>query len=476
MSPSGLQMGPVPGGGVEASGVSFLVETPAEPAPSSGRVRTSCRPTLRAVLAFLPCVPLALLLVTTQPEAWYFALYPPLLILALIGVDFSLTLPGRRLGAELKIPGRLPVGRTEALELSLQMGQWPRPVLVEAILELEGEVEPPTMVAGTSTGGQLLLKPTVTPRRRGRVGVPAFWLRWRSPLGMLELRRREEIQRNIDVIPDLRGLYHEALHFFANDAAIGLKSQRLRGEGAEFDKLCDYAAGMDSRFIDWKRSAHHRKLLCKEFRQERNHQIVLGFDTGHLMLEPVEGLPKLDHAIQAGLLLGWVSLYHGDLLGGCGFDGRFRNFIKPGRGLPYFSQFQRFTAALAYRTEETNFTLGLAELNARLQRRALVVLFTEFVDTISAELLIESLQLMVRRYLVVFVTFRDPLLTSLRAARPDRFAKVAEAVLADDFERERSIVLERVARLGVHCLDVPARGLSSELLNRYLLIKQRGLL
>jgi uncharacterized protein (DUF58 family) len=176
------------------------------------------------------------------------------------------------------------------------------------------------------------------------------------------------------------------------------------------------------------------------------------------------------------LLLGWISLRYGDLVGGCSFDARLRAFIKPGRGMPYFTQIQRFTASLAYRTEETNFTLGMAELYSRLQRRALVVLFTEFVDAISAELMLESLQLMLRRHLVIFVTMRDPLLAALQAARPDSFACAAKAVLADDFLHERAIALERVARLGVHCLDVPATGLSAALVNRYLLIKQRGLL
>lgn len=70
---------------------------------------------------------------------------------------------------------------------------------------------------------------------------------------------------------------------------------------------------MDTRFIDWKHSARHRRLLSREFRQERNHRIMLGFDTGRLMLESVDGLPRLDHAIRAGLLLAWVSLGAGDL-------------------------------------------------------------------------------------------------------------------------------------------------------------------
>ncbi len=49
-------------------------------------------------------------------------------------------------------------------------------------------------------------------------------------------------------------------------------------------------------------------------------------------------------------------------------------------------------------------------------------------------------------------------------------------MIAHDFLRERSIVFERLERLGVHCLDVPSRGLSVALINRYLLIKQRGLI
>ena len=116
------------------------------------------------------------------------------------------------------------------------------------------------------------------------------------------------------------------------------------------------------------------------------------------------------------------------------------------------------------------------ELNARLKRRALVVLFTEFVDSVMAELLIESLKRMANRHVVIFVTMQDPTMTGLTQAEPDNFDTIARAVVAHDFLRERSIVLERIARLGVHCLDAPVGGLTVGLLNRYLEIKQTGLL
>ena len=80
------------------------------------------------------------------------------------------------------------------------------------------------------------------------------------------------------------------------------------------------------------------------------------------------------------------------------------------------------------------------------------------------------------RHLLIFVTLRDRLLPDLFEAYPGGDPEIARAVLAAGFLRERRIVLERLERLGIHCLDVPAAQLTTALLNRYLLIKQRGLL
>ncbi|UQZ90186.1 DUF58 domain-containing protein [Deltaproteobacteria bacterium Smac51] len=434
------------------------------------------RPTRKAACLFALSVPLALLIVTVRPGGWYGALYYPAFVLAFIGADFVMALSGRRLLSEAAVPPRLYVGLKDEVRLTLTAEAYDRPLPVETLLELKGDAEEPRPSFGYISEGPLEMGLPLAPLRRGRLTVLALWLRWRGPLGLVEYRQRRPLDKTIEVVPDLKGIHEAALQFFARDAAFGIKTQRLKGEGTEFDNITDYAPGMDNRLIDWKRSARHRKLLAKEFRQERNHQVVLGFDTGHLMLEPIDGMPRLDHAIRAGLILSWISLHNGDLVGGAGFDAGFRSYLKPGRGMPWFTQFQRFTSGLDYQTEETNFTLGLAELNSRLKRRALVVLFTEFIDTISAELLLESLQLMARRHLVIFVTLSDPFLTRTRNAPPEDFTAVAEAVIADTFLRDRAIVLERAARLGIHCLDVPAREMSASLLNRYLMIKQRGLL
>jgi uncharacterized protein (DUF58 family) len=120
--------------------------------------------------------------------------------------------------------------------------------------------------------------------------------------------------------------------------------------------------------------------------------------------------------------------------------------------------------------------LGLAELCVRLKRRALIILFTEFVDTITAELLIESLERARSRHVVVLVTLRDNDLQQTIDAEPNSFEAVAESVIAQDIQRDRSVVFERLERMGLHCLDASTANLTIALIVRYLMIKQRGLI
>jgi uncharacterized protein (DUF58 family) len=402
--------------------------------------------------------------------------YAVLVVLAAAS-DFLLALQPRALLVRIATPDRIAIGERGVVTATLAAPGYRREVRFELIAEQSGEAEPAEIVAGAlAPGEETRIELPVVPTRRGRVKVERVWLRWRSPLSLVQFTRLVGVERAIDVVPNVRGVHGTALQFFVQETIYGIKTQQQKGEGAEFESLREYMPGLDSRFIDWKHSARHRKLVCKEFRIERNHQVVMAFDTGHLMLEPVEGLTRLDHAINAALVLGWISLQGGDLVGTYGFDAVVRQYLGPQRGVSSFPRIQRATAELAYQHQETNFTLGLAELNARLKRRALVILFTDFVDTITAELLVESMQRVANRHLVVFVTQRGSVLQRAVDATPNQFVDVAKAVIAQDFLRDRSIVFERLQRLGIHCLDVPSRGLSVALINRYLLIKQRGLI
>ena len=432
------------------------------------------RPTPRAVAAFAIGIPVAFLVVVARPALWPLSFTYALVVLLVIVADGLMILRQHAIALTVAEPARLPVGEEGLVRVDISTRPELRPACFTIVLEQTGYADLPATVTAMTEAGGLAVALPIRSDRRGRIVLDALWLRWRGPLGLIEQRWRSPLDRTIDIVPQVRGLRDAALMVLDHDARHGTKAQRQRGEGAEFETLREHVQGLDNRHIDWKRSARHVKLLSKTFRTERNHQIVLAFDTGHLMLEPIEGKARLDHAIEAGLLLGYVSLKSGDQVGSFAFDASVRQFIPPDGGLPSLARLQHAVSRLAYANEETNFTLGLAELNQRLRRRALVVIFTEFVDTVTAQLLLEGLQRIANRHAIIFITLQDPLMSELIHAEPDGFAPVAQTVIAQNLLRERAIVLEKIARMGIHILDVPVRGLSSGLVNKYLLVKERG--
>ncbi|MDR1083982.1 MAG: DUF58 domain-containing protein [Deltaproteobacteria bacterium] len=432
------------------------------------------RPTVFACVLFALSGPLSFLLLAYDEDQWPLALYYPVLVLSLIVSDFIRALPKNRVAADFKVPGSLMVGRPGEILVTIE-SNWPRVIQMEGILAARGPLEDQESIK-FNLDHKGVLNIALTGKRRGKIALDELWLRWSGPRKLVEIRARFPLEQTVSVVQDTGHLQRDVLNFSGRQTIFGTKIQPFRGQGSEFDCLSDFNPGMDNRYIDWKHSARHRRLLAREFRQERNHQIVLGFDTGRLMQEPVRGLTKLDHFVAASLRLGWVSLQSGDLVGGCGYDLAFHSYLKPGRGPGFMARLQAFTASLDYSYRETNHTLALAELSRRLPHRSLLVLFTEFIDVISAELLVENLAITSRRHMVIFVTVQDPVLTGLKDKRPVNFNTLASSVLADSFAKDRDIVLERLTRLGVHCLAVKAGGITVALLNRYILIKQRGLL
>ncbi|WP_367180750.1 DUF58 domain-containing protein [uncultured Parasphingopyxis sp.] len=210
----------------------------------------------------------------------------------------------------------------------------------------------------------------LTPNRRGPAEIAGIWARWQGPLGLAWAQKHDQTQYEIAVTPDISPIYDEGVQLFLRDAAFGLIAQIERGEGNEFEALTEFQTGMDKRAIDWKQSARHLELLAKEYRTERNNHIVFALDAGRTMCEPIDGVPRIDRAISAGLTAAYVALKGGDRTMLFGFARR------PVLASPFasetrsFARLQQAAAGLDYHVgEEANYTLALATLSARLKRR-----------------------------------------------------------------------------------------------------------
>src|SRR5262249_54933247 len=158
---------------------------------------------------------------------------------------------------------------------------------------------------------------------------------------------RVPLDREVPIVPNVLPARRAALRLMLDKQFLqGLKIERYRGDGTEFESLREYVPGDLMRDVHWRSSGRHRKLPSPQHRAERNHPIVLAIDTGRLMAEPIGGLPKLDRSVESALLLAFVGLKSGDRVGLFGFAEKPGLLLPPEGGVSQFRVLQQATSRL----------------------------------------------------------------------------------------------------------------------------------
>ena len=431
-------------------------------------------PTGRTLVLLALLAPIAVVLAATAPSAWVIAPAAGLAVLLVMLIDGWLA--GRLKSFDYFVPSDVEVGQPAMLR-------------VDATIERDVKAAPPEAAIGFEPRlgdegrATFTLQPTgeangftgtgeAVPVRRGTGELHDLWLRWSGPLGLAVRQKHVSLDASIRVWPDLSPVRSPVLQSFLRDSQFGLVARRIRGEGTQFEALSEYEPGMDRRRIDWKASARHTALYARENESERDNQIVFAFDCGQSMIEPVAGLPRIDRAVSAALTAAYVALKGGDRVALFGFADQpqlMTPFVTDTRA---FHRLQSAAADLDYVPREPNFTLALATLTARLKRRSLVVLFSDFSDTTSAEMMVENVERLVRHHVVIFVTMIDTELDELIATEPDSMEDIAVAVGADSLARQRALVLQRLRRLGVNVIEAAHDAIGYRLIDLYLETKR----
>ncbi|MEO1642989.1 MAG: DUF58 domain-containing protein [Pseudomonadota bacterium] len=434
-------------------------------------------PTLRAILLMLAGLPVLLFVAVAAPSLWVISAAWVAGLIGLLLADIILAGWIAQAQVEVDAPSILYTNSDDPAEFTLSFARGPLPSKVNTLLETTELFEAPKPIELRGwTGRSHIWSVSLKPQRRGEARLTRLWLDWTGPLGLARLRKIAELEQPIPVSPNTRWVQEEAVRLYTRDADFGTKMQIERGDGSEFDALREFVTGMDRRAIDWKHSARHRTLLAKEFRTERNHNIVFAFDTGRLMCEPLGGVPKIDRAINAALLLAFVSLRSGDKTALFGFDARPTVSSNVLTGATAFPHMQRLAAQLDYSAEEANYTLALTSLASKLQRRSLIILFSDFVDTISAELMLENVRRLQKNHLVLFACFEDEPLLDLIEAEPQNAIDVSRAVIADGLLSDRELVLRKLEHIGVQVIETRPERFGADLVSRYLDIKRKEML
>ncbi len=413
--------------------------------------------------------------VVVLPAVWYGSLVPlalayGLLLTVLCLADAGLTISAQQIRVERLLPSSLSRGvpATVRLLVSNDSAQPLHAVVHDEVadeLGPAGEPSPIRVGAGERAEATYSLLPTA----RGKQALGGVSLRWRSRWGWLERQARWDLSREVRVYPDLRAVQRGDLLAQAGRwFAAGLRTARLRGAGTEFESLREYQADDDYRRIHWGATARRGRLVSRQYEVERSQTVLLCLDAGRLMTMPLGERTRLDHAIDALLLLAAVAVQLHDRVGLLVFAEEPLVYVPPAGGRGQVTRLLEATYALSGRLVEPDYAAAWRLLGLRQRKRSLVVVFSDVVDAASSAVLLECALSLRPAHLPIFCAFTDPATSAMACSPPVDGADVYRRALAADWLAERGRTLGRLQAGGVAIVEAPPSQVAALLIRRYV--------
>jgi uncharacterized protein (DUF58 family) len=323
--------------------------------------------------------------------------------------------------------------------------------------------------------GRVAAATLIRPGRRGRFTPTEVVLRVEGPLGLVARQGRRELPGVLRVYPPFDSRDEAELRVNkARILEVGLRSAQGRGGGTEFDSLREYGVDDEFRRIDWAATARSGKPIVRTYRAERNQTVLLLLDSGRTMAGRVADVPRLDHAMDAVMMLTSLATRLGDRAGLVAFDREVRAVVGPGHARDQLSRVTEAMYQLQPLLVESDYRGAFAETLGRFRRRAMLVVLTELAEQAVSETLLPALPLIARDHLVVVASVADPEVRGWALATPVEpgaaYRKAAAvAALAD---RRRTVA--RLRGLGAVVVDAPPGRLAPDLADAYLRVKATG--
>lgn len=317
----------------------------------------------------------------------------------------------------------------------------------------------------------------LTPAERGSDYFRGTYMRLKCPLGLVERQVKLNTEQPVRIYPNILALREfELLKQQGRLREIGIRRSRQRGLGTEFESLREYAEGDDYRKIDWKASARRDKLIVRQFEQERNQAVIIVIDVGRGMLSEVNGVRKLDHALDSCLMLTHAAAMAGDFVGLLVYSDIVKRYIPPKKGRSQVGIIIEALHDLVAEPVESDPKAAFSYLAARWKRRALLVTFTDCEHQEKALELATALGPLVRRHLALIARVSDPKLkeaASIELAEVRGMYQRAAAALLMKDRKEAGVALSTA---NIHSLEAEPQDLASALLNFYFMVKEKSIL
>jgi len=323
--------------------------------------------------------------------------------------------------------------------------------------------------------GRVRASTTIHPQRRGTFLPSDLTVRVRGPLGLVTRQAVRSLPGRMEVHPRFRSRAEAELRIRRGRILEqGRRSSRGRGGGTEFESLRDYVQGDEFRHLDGAASARVGHPVVRTYRAETDQTVLILLDTGRVVAGRVDGVPRLDHGMDAALALATVGTALGDRVGLLAYGGAVHRLLAPRRDASQLRRLSRALHALEPELAESDHAAAIRTVRARFRRRALIVLLTDLAPEAVEATLVPAIPGLVRDHRVIVASVRDPATQGRLTARVDGVEDAYAAAGAATVVAARERAAGALRSMGVEIVDEPPASFASAVTDAYLETKARG--
>ena len=184
----------------------------------------------------------------------------------------------------------------------------------------------------------------------------------------------------------------------------GAYHSSYKGNGMEFSEVREYVPGDDIRSIDWNVTARAGTPYVKKFVEERELTMLLMVDASSSAEFGSGKEMKAEVMATLTALLAFAAIKNNDKVGLLIFTDQIELFIRPAKGRKHVLRLIRETLYFKPQNKGTNIQNALEYAGKLLNRRAVVVVISDFLDTGNET----AFKVLRKRHDVLAVSVVDP--------------------------------------------------------------------
>lgn len=249
-----------------------------------------------------------------------------------------------------------------------------------------------------------------------------------------------------------------------NNILGGEYQSAFKGRGMEFAEVREYNYGDDIRQIDWNVTARTGDPFIKQFEEEREQTLMLCVDISPSGIFGSENQSKMDLSIEICAVLAFSAIKNGDKVGLVLYTNEIEKVIPPKKGRKHVLRLIRDLLTTEPKGTGTDISEALSYVNRLLNRRAIVILASDFQD----ENYDRQMKITSRKHDLVNILINDQLENELPdlGLIPLKDAETGEEILVDsssekvrrEYQKKRKIrkekLRDRFLRMQIDTIDL----------------------